>query len=72
VCSPANTSNLRRCGYTMRYMPTSVKLDPALNAGSHQIYLARGRDLAGNDYADPSKEYPELARYREKSGKKFH
>lgn len=70
--SPANTSNLRRCGYTMRYMPTSVKLDPALNAGSHQIYLARGRDIAGNAYADPGRAYPELARYREKSGTKFH
>jgi hypothetical protein len=60
--SPANQSEIRRCGYTMRYMPTSVKWHA--NEG-HQIYLARGRDLAGNTYADPSKSYEELARYRE-------
>ena len=60
--SPPNHSDLRRCGYTMRYMPTSVKWSP--EAG-HQLYLARGHDLAGNDYADPTQAYPQLARYRE-------
>jgi len=60
--SPPNTSAMRRCGYTMRYMPASVKFasDP-----HHQIYLARGRDLAGNEYADPNRAYPELVSYRE-------
>ena len=70
--SPANTSDLRRCGYTMRYMPTSVRFHAELMQGMHQIYLARGRDLAGNQYADSRKAYPDLARYREQSGKKFH
>ena len=70
--SPANTSDLRRCGYTMRYMPTSVRFHAELMQGLHQIYLARGRDVAGNQYADSGKAYPELARYREQSGKKFH
>ena len=45
--SDANTSNLRRCGYTMRYIPTHVKSTP----GSEKIrnlYLARGKDKAGN------------------------
>jgi ectoine hydroxylase-related dioxygenase (phytanoyl-CoA dioxygenase family) len=70
--SPANTSDIRRCGYTMRYMPSYVKMDMDKAAGAHQIYMARGRDLAGNTYADPSKVYAELARYREQSGKKFH
>ncbi|MCS6846522.1 MAG: phytanoyl-CoA dioxygenase family protein [Anaerolineae bacterium] len=73
--SPANTSNLRRCGYTMRYMPSYVKHTPRCDANGrplHQIYLARGRDLAGNHYADPTRSYPELARFREQSGKKFH
>lgn len=71
--SPANTSHMRRCGYTMRYMPTSVKfIAPEVSKYPHQIYLARGRDLAGNQYADPHKSYTELARYREQSGKKFH
>jgi ectoine hydroxylase-related dioxygenase (phytanoyl-CoA dioxygenase family) len=73
--SPPNTSDQRRCGYTMRYMPTSVKFntDRVNHQGAvHQIYLARGRDLAGNHYADPTKSYPELARFRQNSGKKFH
>lgn len=70
--SPANTSDMRRCGYTMRYMPAHVKMNEEKAAGAHQIYLARGRDRAGNRYGDPGKVYAELARYRESSGKKFH
>lgn len=60
--SDANTSDLRRCGYTMRYIPTTVKLSET--ACSINIYLARGRDRAGNQYADPTKSYEEKARYR--------
>jgi hypothetical protein len=69
--SPANTSSLRRCGYTMRYMPTSVKLNE--NASSrHNIYLARGRDLAGNKYADPTKAYHDVAKLRRQASKSGH
>lgn len=70
--SPANTSELRRCGYTMRYMSTRVKFNREKTKGLHQIYLARGVDHAGNEYADSTQAYPELARYRVESGKKFH
>jgi hypothetical protein len=45
----ANTSPRRRAGYTMRYFPTSTRVIPELNAG-HKIWLARGRDIAGNHY----------------------
>ncbi|MEI6083030.1 MAG: phytanoyl-CoA dioxygenase family protein [Verrucomicrobiota bacterium] len=69
--SPPNTSQIRRCGYTMRYMPTTIKLSDAAKP-YHNIYLARGRDRAGNEYADPTQEYPQLARYREKHGKSGH
>jgi hypothetical protein len=61
--SPPNTSNVRRCGYTMRYMPTTVKMTEAGYA-THNIYLARGKDRAGNRYADPARSYEELAKYR--------
>ena len=47
----ANTSPFRRAGYTMRYFPTSTRVYPEKNAG-HQIWLARGVDLAGNDYVN--------------------
>ncbi len=60
--SPPNTSTQRRCGYTMRYIPTSVKWTAE---SGHQLYLARGHDIAGNQYADAGKAYPELARWRE-------
>jgi hypothetical protein len=68
--SDPNTSSMRRCGYTMRYMSTAAKLNEAFCGAFHQIYLARGRDRAGNRYADPTKSYPQLARYREESGPK--
>jgi len=45
-----HTGTTRRCGFQMRYVPTTVK---ALNG--HRMYLARGRDHAGNDYGDPTK-----------------
>jgi len=43
--SNANTSQQRRCGYTMRYMPASVRCNDAKANLSHQIYLLRGQDL---------------------------
>ncbi|MDZ4816145.1 MAG: phytanoyl-CoA dioxygenase family protein [Verrucomicrobiota bacterium] len=67
--SEPNTSNMRRCGYTMRYTSTKVKHHPN---GYHQVYLARGRDHAGNTYADPGKEYKELAHVRQSHGKAGH
>jgi ectoine hydroxylase-related dioxygenase (phytanoyl-CoA dioxygenase family) len=73
--SPPNHSAVRRCGYTMRYMPTHVKHTPTLTADGqpgHQIYVARGKDLAGNEYGDPTVSYDALARYRERSGKTGH
>lgn len=42
-----------------------------MNPG-HQIYLARGRDLAGNRYADPTQAYHERAAFREEKGIKVH
>lgn len=47
----ANTSPHRRAGYTMRYLPSTIRVIPEANAG-HRIWLARGRDLAGNRYAN--------------------
>jgi Phytanoyl-CoA dioxygenase (PhyH) len=47
-----STVAMRRTGYTMRYFPTSVKmLDVDINKG-WKIWLARGKDIAGNDYAN--------------------
>lgn len=70
--SAPNTSNIRRCGYTMRYMPTRVRENHEMVGTYHNIYLARGRDLGGNIYGDPTKAYPDLARFRAKHGKNGH
>lgn len=69
--SDPNRSAIRRCGYTMRYIPTSVKFNTEKYPW-HQIYLARGRDHAGNAYADPTKSYDELMANRLNRGKKVH
>ena len=47
----ANTSPMRRAGYTMRYFPLTSRVfqDNPRNAG-HKIYLARGTDQAGNTF----------------------
>ncbi len=54
--SEANRSGLRRCGYTMRYVSTRTRLN--VDAGpddGFRLYLARGRDHAGNNYGDPTR-----------------
>lgn len=55
--SNPNHSDMRRCGYTMRYIPTTTRFRPEFRKAvpGFQIYLARGRDHAGNEYGDPTK-----------------
>lgn len=50
----ANTSPYRRCGYTMRYFSTNIKVlaDTDHTGAPFPVWLARGRDLAGNRYAN--------------------
>ncbi|WP_127586371.1 phytanoyl-CoA dioxygenase family protein [Paenibacillus koleovorans] len=47
----ANLSPHRRCGYTMRYFSTEDKVIPEKNP-NFKIWLARGRDLAGNPFVN--------------------
>ena len=70
--SEPNTSNLRRCGYTMRFISTRTRFNHEEHGKFHNIYLARGRDHAGNRYSDPTKPYPELVESRVKYGKTGH
>lgn len=44
-----NTSEFRRCGYTMRYFPLTTKVYPERNQ-HHKIWLARGEDQAGSTF----------------------
>jgi len=58
--SEPNTSSLRRCGWTLRFTATTSKFNEESWKGGHQAYLARGRDHAGNHYADATRSYPEV------------
>jgi ectoine hydroxylase-related dioxygenase (phytanoyl-CoA dioxygenase family) len=66
--SDPNRSNLRRCGYTMRYIPASVLYEQTDPRWPHQIYLARGQGHPDNRYADPTKNYPDLFAQRYGTG----
>jgi chlorinating enzyme len=70
--SEPNTSNLRRCGYTMRYMSTRTRFNQEKYGQYHQIYLARGKDHAGNQYSDPATDYSSKVELRAKHGKTGH
>jgi hypothetical protein len=41
---------VRRTGYTMRYFPASVQMQPVEQNAGWKIWLARGCDTAGNTY----------------------
>lgn len=69
--SEPNRSSRRRCGYTMRYISTATKF--LSEAGYyHQIYLAQGRDRAGNVYGDPATPRPDLLVARQGRIRKGH
>ncbi len=54
--SEPNTSNIRRCGYTMRFTSSAVKFNEGPFRWRTQCLLWRaGRDLGGNTYSDPSR-----------------
>ncbi len=69
--SEPNTSDMRRCGWTLRYARGDVKLNPELLA-AHQMYPARGRNVTGQPLGDPSKAYPELLDGRKNQRVRFH
>ena len=62
--SEPNTSQIRRCGWTLRFCPTSVKFNQERFNGMHQVYLAAGKDNGGNIYAEPNRAYPEVMEKR--------
>mgnify|MGYP000530302319 CR=1 FL=1 len=44
----ANTSENRRCGYTMRFFSLNMKFNPE-SAPGHKLFHARGENIAGNE-----------------------
>ncbi len=70
--SNANTSSMRRCGYNMRYISTRTRINQDKIGHFQKIFLARGRDYAGNSYGDPAVSYIDLARTRTRHMKSGH
>jgi ectoine hydroxylase-related dioxygenase (phytanoyl-CoA dioxygenase family) len=49
----ANMSPYRRCGYTMRFFSTNIKINNVDHKGEEfKLWLARGKDLAGNKFVN--------------------
>lgn len=70
--SQANTSDQRRCGWTLRFCSTRARFNHAAWDGAHQVYLAQGVDHAGNPYAEPGRSYPEVLARRGDSRRYRH
>lgn len=69
--SAANTSDIRRCGWTLRFIPATTRLSPAF-FDRQLMYLARGKNTLGQDLADPSKDYSHVLAERKRQGFKAH
>lgn len=69
--SPANTSSIRRCGWTLRFIPATSRLNPEY-ADRQLMYLARGRNVLGQMLADPNTDYSEVIEKRRREGFKAH
>ena len=69
--SDANTSDIRRCGWTIRFVPASVRLNPEY-ADRQLIYQARGRNLLDQKLADPTVDYTHVIERRKERGFRTH
>lgn len=69
--SPPNTSDIRRCGWTMRFIPATSRL-AAEYTDRQVMYLARGKNTLGQDLADPTKDYSYIIEERKRQGFKAH
>lgn len=69
--SPANTSGIRRCGWTIRFIPATTRLNPEYS-NRHIMYLARGKNTLNQPLADPSKSYARIVEERKRLGMKSH
>lgn len=69
--SPPNTSDMRRCGWTLRFVPATTRLKPDFR-DEHVMFQARGKNVLGQELADPSKNYAHINVRRRERGVKGH
>lgn len=63
--SPPNTSDKRRCGWTLRFIPAHSRMNPEYS-DRQLIYLARGRNLLNQTLADPTQSYGHVIEERKR------
>lgn len=63
--SPPNTSDVRRCGWTLRFIPAHCRLNPEFK-DRQIIYQARGRNLLNQELAAPEKDYAHIIEERKR------
>ncbi|MBK1878741.1 phytanoyl-CoA dioxygenase family protein [Pelagicoccus mobilis] len=69
--SAANTSDIRRCGWTLRFVPATVRLNPEFQ-DRQLMYQARGKNLLNQPLADPTKDYTHVNDLRRRLNVKAH
>lgn len=69
--SEANTSNIRRCGWTLRFIPADSRLNPDYQ-DKQLMYQARGKNLINQPLADPNKNYSHVNELRRAQGFRAH
>ncbi len=69
--SAPNTSDIRRCGWTLRFVPASVLLNPEFR-DRQLMYKARGKNLLDQPLADPNGDYSHIIDFRRQQGMKAH
>ena len=69
--SAANTSDIRRCGWTLRFIPATSRLNPEY-ADRQLMYLARGKNSLNQDLSDPQKNYSHVIEERKRLGFRAH
>jgi hypothetical protein len=70
--SDRNTSDRRRCGYTMRYVSARTRFNHARFGAAHQCYLARGTGHPDNVWGDPTQPARHLIEARPGVFRKGH
>jgi len=69
--SPPNTSDIRRCGWTLRFVPATTRLLPEYH-DKQLMYLARGKNILGQNLADPTQDYSHVLEERRRQKFKAH
>ncbi len=67
--SAANTSSLRRCGWTLRFIPATCRMSEEF-VEKQLLYQARGKNTLNQKLADPEKDYSHV--YDMRRGMKAH